>query len=248
MRHSDCWTFQFDGLFEVPRVRRDASALTLNTDSGHLWVVTDDKVRLVEFTSQGQFVREVELIGFEDTEGLCYVGDNRFLVAEEKKMRITLIDLPPDATRVKDDGRRIQLDAKSKKNKGLEGISYDRETDTLFAVREDKPPAVFRIQPLLTEGRSTTGRWSLDLDGLDDLSDTYFDPLTHWLWLLSHESQIAAAFDSQGVRVTELRLKKGHHNLPEDLEQAEGIVRDRQGTLFICSEPNRIYRFQPTDR
>src|SRR5262245_28451073 len=131
MRRSDCRTFQFDGLFEIPRVRRDASALTLNTDSGHLWVVTDDKVRLVEFTTQGQFIREVELIGFEDTEGLCCVGDNRFLVAEEKKMRITLIDVPPDATRVKDDGRRIQIDAKSKKNKGLEGISYDPETDTL---------------------------------------------------------------------------------------------------------------------
>lgn len=238
--------FQFDGMFDIPSVRRDASALTIHSETGHLWVITDDKVRLVEFTNEGQFLREVRLIDFEDTEGLCHVGGNRFLVAEEKKMCITLVDVPPDATTLSADGRRIRLDVKSKKNKGLEGVSYDATTDTLFAVREGKPPGVFRVQPLT--GHSTTSEWSLDLEDLDDLSDTHFDPLTGWLWLVSHQSQVAAAFDPQGVRVAEVMLKQGHHGLPEDVEQAEGIVRDRQGALYICSEPNHIYRFQPKER
>jgi uncharacterized protein YjiK len=43
-------------------------------------------------------------------------------------------------------------------------------------------------------------------------------------------------------------LKKGRHGLREDVEQAEGIARDRQGTLYICSEPNQIYRFRPMSR
>lgn len=248
MSRPDNVTFQFDGMFDIPGVRRDASALTVHSDSGHLWVITDDKVRLVEFTNQGQFIREVKLVDFDDAEGLCHVGHNLFLVAEEKKMRITLVDVPPDAKRVKADGRCIQLDVKSKKNKGLEGVSYDVQTDTLFAVREDKPPAVYRIHPLLDKGRSKTIECSLNFDGLDDLSDIFFDPATGWLWLLSHESQLAAAFDSQGLRVTEVVLKEGHHGLREDVKQAEGIVRDRQGTLYICSKPNKIYRFRPTGR
>ena len=66
---------------------------------------------------------------------------------------------------------------------------------------------------MLAKGRSTISEWSLDLDGFDDLSDTFFDVATGWLWLLSHESKAAAAFDSQGVRVTELVLKKGRHGL-----------------------------------
>jgi len=247
--------FQFDGMFDIPGVRRDASALTIHAETGHLWVITDDKVRLVEFTNQGQFLREVRLIGFEDTEGLCHVGGNRFLVAEEQKMRITLLEVPADSTELNADGRRIPLDVKSKKNKGLEGVSYDAATDTLFAVREGKPPGVFRVQPpgvfrvqpLLAAGPLTTSEWPLDLEELDDLSDTHFDPLTGWLWLVSHQSQVAAAFDAQGVRVAEVVLKQGHHGLPEDVEQAEGIVRDRQGALYICSEPNHIYRFQPTE-
>jgi len=248
MRQTHSVAFQYDGMFEIPRVRRDASALALHPDSGHLWTITDDKVRLVEFTSEGKFISEMKLIGIDDAEGLCHVEGNRFLIAEEKKMCITMVEVPLDSKKVKADGPCIQVDVKSKKNKGLEGVSYDAKTDTLFAVREDKPPAVYRIHPLLTKGRSKTSEWSLDLDGFDDLSDTFFDASTGWLWLLSHESQVAAAFDSEGVRVTEVELKKGHHGLPKDIKQAEGIVRDREGTLFICSEPNRIYRFRPTGR
>ncbi len=245
MRPSNSVEFQFDGMFDIPSVDRDASALTIHADTGHLWVITDDKVRLVEFTTQGELIRQVKLTGVDDAEGLCHVAGDRFLIAEEKRMCITLIDVPSGSTKLKADGPCIQLDVKSKKNKGLEGVSYDAQTDTLFAIREDKPPAVYRVQPLQSQGRSTN-EWSLDLDGLDDLSDTFFDSSTGWLWLLSHESQLAAAFDSHGVRATEVTLKKGRHGLHEDIEQAEGIVRDRQGTLYICSEPNQIYRFRPT--
>ena len=134
---------------------------------------------------------------------------------------------------------------KATKNKGLEGVSYDARSDTLYAVREDKPPAVFRIHPFLADGRSQTEDWALDLDGFEDLSDTFFESSTGWLWLLSHESQVAAAFGARGERVVEVSLKGGRHGLPEDIVQAEGIVRDRDGTLYICSEPNQVYRLRP---
>lgn len=242
----DSLTFQFDGKFEIPGVRRDASALTVHTDTGHLWTITDDKVRLVEFTTQGEFVRDVKLNGLDDAEGLSYVDGNRFLIAEENRMRITLVDVPLDVTKLKVDGPSINIEVKSKKNKGLEGVSYDGVTDTLFTVREGKPPTVFRVHPLLDKEHRRTEEWSIDLEGFDDLSDTFFDSATGWLWLLSHESQVAAAFDAQGTRVTEVILKEGHHGLPEDVEQAEGIARDKQGMLYICSEPNLIYRFRPS--
>lgn len=247
MRRSDSAEFQFDGTFDIPSVRRDASALAVHADSGNLWTITDDQVRLVEFTKSGELLREVKLTGFDDAEGLCHVAGPRFLVAEEKAMRVTLIEVPPDGGKVKaHDGQRFQLDVKAKKNKGLEGISYDAATDTLFAIREDKPPTLYRIQPLLGGECSAALEVPLDLAGFDDLSDTYFDPTTGQLWLVSHESQVAAAYDAQGNRLLELVLKAGHHGLPEDVEQAEGIVLDREGTLYICSEPNRIYRFRPT--
>jgi len=235
--------FEFDGMFDIPSVERDASALAVHAETGNLWAITDDDVRLVEFTSQARFVREVELIGFEDAEGLCHVDGDRFLIAEEKKMLVTLVDVPPGATKVECDGRCLRIDVKSKENKGLEGVTYDADSDTLFVVREDKPPAVYRVHPLKSDDRKTK-KWPVDLEGFKDLSDLFFDSATSWLWLLSHESHVAAAFDSRGDCVAKVKLKKGRHGLPEDVFQAEGIVRDRNGALYICSEPNRVYRFR----
>jgi uncharacterized protein YjiK len=233
----------FERSFRIPHVDRDASGLALHRETGHLWVVIDEPERLVEFTSEGEFISEVELKGFKDTEGLCHLGGDHFAIAEERKMRITLVEIPRGTTRIKDDGRRIDLNEKVKKNKGLEGLTYDCETDTLFAVREDKPPTVFRIQPLISDHDCQVDEWPLDLHGLHDLSDLYFDPSTGWLWLLSHESRRAAAFDSKSRRVAEWSLEEGDHGLPEDVKQAEGITRDRKGRWLICSEPNQIYSF-----
>ncbi len=197
----------------------------------------------MEFTDEGEFVSEVELKGFKDTEGLCHLGGDCFAIAEERKMRITLVEIPRGTTKINDDGPRIDLDEQARENRGLEGLAYDSGTDTLFTVREDKPPAVFRIRPLMTDLDRQITNLPLDLHGLDDLSDLFFDSSTGWLWLLSHESRRAAAFDSRRCRVAEWSLEKGHHGLPEDVKQAEGITRDRQGRWLICSEPNRIYCF-----
>lgn len=89
---------QFVGSFRIPHVDRDASGLALHRDTGHLWVVIDKPERLVEFTDEGEFVSTVELTGFEDTEGLCHLGGDRFAIAEERKMRITLVEIPRGTT------------------------------------------------------------------------------------------------------------------------------------------------------
>ena len=46
MPRSNSLQFQLDGMFEIPTVRRDASALAIHADSGNLWTITDDDVRL----------------------------------------------------------------------------------------------------------------------------------------------------------------------------------------------------------
>lgn len=248
MRQPAPASYEFVAKFRIPEVKRDASAITLHTGTGHLWVVVDDRERLVEFTDDGQFVRKVKLKGFNDTEGLCYLGGDRFAIAEEGAMRITVVEIPPEADAIGRDDYCIEmeLDAKAKKNKGLEGVTYHRADDALFAVREDKPPTVFRIEPLLGEEESMITELPLDLDGLDDLSDAFFDATTNLLWLLSHESRLAIAYDEAGQASAALRLEQGRHNLPEDVKQAEGIVRDRRGRLLVCSEPNDVYCFFPS--
>lgn len=235
--------FRFDRSFDIPGLKNEASAITFNPVTGNLLVISDEPAGIVEMTTDGELVRKVTLKGFKDTEGLCHLFEHRFGVAEERKKRITVIDIPLDVREADDDGFHIDLYIKIKRNKGLEGITYDQATDTLFAAREDKPATVFRIHPFLGKGEPEVTEVSLNVSGLKDLSDLYFDPLGPWLWVLSDESRAARVFDKGGGQVAELSFEKGSLGLPETIPQAEGITRDGTGRLYICSEPDTVYRF-----
>lgn len=190
----------------------------------------------------------VKLKGFKDTEGLCHLEGRRFGIVEERKKRVTVIDLPPGVDKADDKGARLDLDVDVARNKGLEGATYDARSDTLFMVREAEPPSVFRICPFLGEGEPEVLEMALDLSEVRDLSDLYFDPLGQWLWVLSDESRAALVFDEVGERVAELSFECGSMGLPETIPQAEGVTRDGLGRVFICSEPNVVYRFDPVSR
>ncbi len=237
--------FRFDLSFDIPGLKREASAITFNPTNGNLLVVADEPPEIVEFTTSGVLVRKVALTGFKDTEGLSHLTGHRFAIAEERRKRITVIDLPPGLEKTDNKGPRVELDMEIKKNKGVEGVSYDAATDTLFVVREDRPPTVFRLRPLLGDGEPKLEALRLDLSGLDDLSDLYFDPSGPWLWVLSDDSSAAVVFSEAGERTAELSFAKGSLGLPERIPQAEGITRDAQGRLYICTEPDTVYRFSP---
>ena len=48
MSHKSSLTFQFDGMFEIPGVRRDASALAVHAETGHLWTITEQIKRTLD--------------------------------------------------------------------------------------------------------------------------------------------------------------------------------------------------------
>ena len=235
--------FRFEGSFKVPGLKSEASAITFNPVTGNLLVVADEPSSIVEFTTEGELVRKIKLKGFKDTEGLCHLEGHQFAIVEERKKRITLIDLPPGIGKVDDKGARVDLDVEAARNKGLEGASYDASSNALYTAREAEPLSVFRMRPFLGEGALEIEELDLDLSGLRDLSDLYFDPSGPWLWVLSDESRATVVFDADGGRVAELSFESGSLGLTEAIPQAEGITRDDQGRLFVCSEPNFVYQF-----
>lgn len=237
--------FRFDRSFEVPGLKKEASAITFDPATRNLLVVADEPSSIVEFTTEGELARKIKLKGFKDTEGLCHLVEHQFAIVEERKKRITVIDLPQGIGKADDKGARVDLDVAAERNKGLEGASYDASSDALYVAREAEPLTVFRVWPFLGEGELELEELELDLSGLRDLSDLYYDSTGPWLWVLSHESRAAEVFDEAGQSVAELSLERGSLGLPETIPQAEGVTRDDQGRLYICSEPNMVYRFIP---
>jgi hypothetical protein len=136
------------GPMVIGGVSQNASGLTYHAGRDSLFVVLDSPQRIVELGLDGSLKRKINLNKFDDTEGITWLGENRFAVAEEARGNIVLIELEP-----KDGGvswkkaTKLKPDIKVNATNGLEGIAYDPLAKRFFVAREKRSPAVFKIIP-----------------------------------------------------------------------------------------------------
>lgn len=227
---------------------RNASGLTYNLDNNHLYVVLNGPTIILELTAQGELVRKIDLIGFEDTEGIVWLGENRFAVIEERRRRLVLLTLPTQVNSISYETCQYYLvDDEPARNKGLEGVAWDATQQRFVVAKERKPRRLYQIS--LSQTLEPVGQVVIPWDvqrhslGLDDISGLYHSPITNHLLLLSDESKAVVEVDYCGREASRLILKEGQSGLDHDVFQPEGITGDGQGNLYICSEPNMLYLF-----
>jgi uncharacterized protein YjiK len=228
-------------------VSQNASGLTYHAGRDSLFVVLDSPQRVVELSLDGSLERKINLNKFEDTEGIVWLGENRFAVAEEALGNIVLIELEP-----KDGGvswkkaKKLNPDIKVNAANGLEGIAYDPLGKRFFVAREKRSPAVFKIIPPKPESDmpSTSILMSLAGRGLRDISGLHYDVKSERLLILSHESACVVETNKYGIETSRLLLRGGKSGLSRTIFKAEGVALDKHGTLYIVSEPNLLYVFK----
>ena len=228
-------------------VSQNASGLTYHAGRDSLFVVLDSPQRVVELSLDGSLKRKINLNKFEDTEGIVWLGENRFAVAEEALGNIVLIELEP-----KDGGvswkkaKKLKPDIKVNAANGLEGIAYDPLGKRFFVAREKRSPAVFKIIPPKPESDMlpTSILMSLAGRGLRDISGLHYDAASERLLILSHESACVVETNKYGIETSRLLLRGGKSGLSRTIFKAEGVALDKHGTLYIVSEPNLLYVFK----
>ena len=229
-------------------VSQNASGLTYHAGRDSLFVVLDAPQRVIELGLDGSLKRKINLNKFEDTEGIVWLGENRFAVVEEAHGNIVLIELEP-----KDGGvswkkaKKLKPDIKVNATNGLEGIAYDPLAKRFFVAREKRSPAVFKIIPPKPESNTppTAILMSLAGRGLRDISGLHYDAKNERLLILSHESACVVEANKYGIETSRLLLRGGKAGLSRTIFKAEGIALDKRGTLYIVSEPNLLYTFKP---
>src|SRR5690554_681982 len=77
-------------------VEDDLSALTYSAERDTLFALLNGDPYLLELSLDGEVLRRVHLTGLQDMEGLTHVGGNRYVVVEERRQRLHLIELPED--------------------------------------------------------------------------------------------------------------------------------------------------------
>ena len=252
IKNNSIWLpdYQADTIeLQIPGIDANASGITYNRDKNTLWIIVNNPTFLVEIDLQFNLLRRINLKNFKDTEAITYVGNNYYLLSDERDQTLTLAKITSQTKELdRNTLQQIVLNLHGFGNKGLEGITVDYVTNTIYTVRERDPMKLYKITGFI-ENKNRISIKNFDQIKindlyLDDLSGLHFDVNTNHILFLSDESKLLAEINLKGEKVSYMDLEKGFNGLNRSIPQAEGVTLDDKGHLYIVSEPNLRYRFK----
>lgn len=151
------------------------AGVVFNKNTNTFLTVNSTPSVLYETDLDGQLIRQIELLGFGDTEGITMLNQDQIAILEEGGGNIVIVDLPDyPISQIQHPGPTglIHFPSLAGTNDGLEGITYDKYNDILYYAVEDDPnksddvPALFSLHdPLTYIGQSIVNPispWDID--------------------------------------------------------------------------------------
>jgi uncharacterized protein YjiK len=228
----------------------EASAVTWNWDRNSLFVVGDEGDAIVEVDRNGTLLSSMSLSGFDDTEGVTYIGGGRFVVVEERLQDAYVLTYTAGGAVSRGSLASASLGV-TVGNIGLEGISYDPSTGQYIVVKETGPQQVNAATLNFGAGGSgaatVTSLFNPASLGLTDLSDvqvlsTVLDPASADYGNLLIYSQESARL----LEVSRTGTVLSMYSLAGITTSAEGVTIDGNGTIYIVDEGPNMYVLTPT--
>ena len=219
----------------------EGSGITYNWDTNELWVIGDEADWGRYSATTGAALGALPgLSGYNDPEGIAYLGGGNFAIAQERVMEINkIVGLSPVS-----EGSAPSFDvngpAGSVGNVGLEGISYDARTGTFYGVKQESPQAVFEMTGVdFAGGGSVTELFNPSLLGVGSLSD---------ISVLGNSAALIGAGAGDNLLVLSLasnklmEVTKSGSILSEfglgglNIGGIEGVTVDNAGNIFLVGE------------
>ncbi|KAB2922238.1 MAG: PEP-CTERM sorting domain-containing protein [Dechloromonas sp.] len=249
----DLANYRLSATYQLPSVTAsEASAITWSWDTDTLFVIGDEGDYVVEVDKQGNQLSKMNLFGFDDTEGLTYVGNNQFVVVEERLQSVYLFDYTADGAI----GRSFLQSATlgpTVGNVGLEGISYDPASGGFILVKEKVPQAVYGATVNFATGSASVSELVArenqfsQLFGTLDLSEVQV--LSTVPSLLGSADQDNLLILSQEtprlMEVTRDGTVLGSFDLSAVAPDIEGLTIDGNGTIYLTGETPLLYVLTP---
>lgn len=247
-----------------PPVNGNFSGITYSSTSNSVFVVDNGVSHIYEFTLAGLYRRTITTTGFEDAEGIVWMGGNQFGVLEEKNSHISLVTIAPTTTSLvksslpttsiirpdlaPNDPSFGSLNPTGE-NVGLEGIAFDPLLDLFYLTKEKAfgTPGDYGINVFAVERNGNASvlfnptlvqpgaTYSL-ANLVTDIADVHFDPVSRNLLVLSHESRRLVEVTLTG-KVLSFRDQPG--------TQIEGLTMtpDRK-QMFVVGESREFFRYE----
>lgn len=233
----DLAQYQLVGTYALPGVAAsEASAVTWNWDSDSLFVLGDEGDALVEVNKQGQQLGVMNLSGFDDTEGITYIGGGRFVVTEERLQDAYLLTWSAGGSVTRSSLQSLSIGS-TVGNVGIEGISYDPLTGRYVAVKETNPQAVYDVTLDFGGSASSSSLFAPSL-GVLDLSDVQVLSTVESLHGTADQDNllIFSQASSRLLEVSRSGQVLSQFDFSALTDTAEGVTIDAAGRIYIVSE------------
>ncbi|MEZ4663163.1 MAG: SdiA-regulated domain-containing protein [Caldilineaceae bacterium] len=198
---------------------REPSGLTLTAADDALWTVSDDEKKIFQLTLQGK-LQKTQSFNFADKglEGITLDPTGAFLLTvKEENNELFLIDI--NTHKVVQQKRLADLQgysqvaadfANSAKNKGLEGVTWNSDANTIFVLKEGEPGLLIELSAdlsqILAHRRLNRQNGFVDNDVSDaklDFSGLFYDAARRNFWIVSDQGQRLFLYDWTANRVVE---------------------------------------------
>lgn len=234
----------------------EASGVGYNWDTKTLFTIGDEATALVELSKTGTTLGSMdfdynrtprEARAIDDAEGVAYLGNNTFMISDERRNQGVVTLYGKGAFRTLQDlAPTTYAFGPYDGNTGLEGVCHDPIDNAFWGVKESGPVRIYKMtgvttgspvvtQPIITKYISRLQT----ILGVAQLSDIYAlsacpafnnSPRRPNLLLLARESNLIVEINRTGEIVDSVSIAAiGRHTV-------EGMVMDETGILYLVSE------------
>ncbi|MBA1201592.1 SdiA-regulated domain-containing protein [Pseudomonas capeferrum] len=223
----------------------EASDVAFSPQTRSLFAVMGKNPFLVELSLDGDVLRKIPLVGWNNPEGVAVLEDGQLAIVDERSHDLTVVKIDAGTTSLnRADFQSHDLGESENSNKGFEGVAWDPALQRIV-IGEERPPRLFVWNH---DGRGPLTGVKQVLPGaeldLRNLSAVGVDPRTGHLLVLSADSNMLLELDEKGEQISFMTLLGGFNGLRDTIPRAEGVAMDDQGNLYMVSEPNLFYRFR----
>jgi len=246
----------------------EASGVTYNWDTDTLFICGDGGKSVTQVTKTGQLVDTMSLalnpgnpqgVEFYDPEGITYIGNGQFVLAEERERRLVKFTYAAGTTLTRAAAQTVDIGTFDD-NTGTEGLSYDPQTNDgaipgFIVLKEKNPIGVFQTNIDFAAGTATNGSpstvnstnlFNTALLGMTDVADVFAfsnipsmigQPQAGNMLILGQENARIVNISRTGQILSTLNITADPGSpLSAADQQHEGITMDRAGFIYVVNE------------
>ncbi len=242
----DLSQYQLAGRFPLPGTASEASAVTFNWDTGTLFVLGDEGDAVVEVSTTGVQLSLMSLTGFDDTEGLTYIGAGQFVIGEERLQDVYQLTYAAGGSAARAALPTASL-GPTVGNIGIEGFSYDPRTGRYVAVKEKDPQQVLDAAVDFGAGTASVSDLFVPSLGVLDLSDVQVLATVPSLLGTADEDNllIFSQESSMLLEVTRTGQVLSQFDFAALASDAEGVTIDSNGVIYVVGEAPEMFVLTP---